>query len=312
VQVTLTPIIDEEGKVEKMVAIDSDISKIKEAERKIAAQRDTLETQKDKLEIQNYQIRSSIQYAKTIQNAILPVNGYIEQFFNFFAIYRPKDIVSGDFYWFSEIETADDKSYIFAVIDCTGHGVPGAFMSMIGNSLLNEIIKVKEIYDPKEILDVLDQRIRISLNQDHTDNHDGMDVCLCRIQKVDAQYTKVIFAGAKRPLYYFRQGDKEISLLNGDRKSIGGIRLRRKDITFTNQEVVLSSGDCIYLSTDGLIDQNSPDRRRFGSNRLLSIMIDAAHKNMMAQKQMIENELDKYRQNEEQRDDITLIGVEIN
>ncbi len=279
----------------------------------IAAQRDDLENQNHKIEMQNEQIKSSIRYAQTIQNAILPIDESMYEVFDFFTIFRPKDIVSGDFYWFSKVPQLNEKSdkIFIAAVDCTGHGVPGAFMSMIGSRLLNEIVNEKRIFSPSEILDQLNKGVRMALKQEKTENNEGMDVCLCLIEKQENKKSKVIFAGAKRPLFYFKQETSEISTLKGDRKSIGGIKSKMEKVPFTNKELMLKPGDLIYLTSDGIIDQNSPERIRFGSIRFIDTIRQNVGLSMTLQKEQIEKALDEYQQNAEQRDDITVIGVKL-
>jgi serine phosphatase RsbU (regulator of sigma subunit) len=269
--------------------------------------------QKDLLEVQNINITSSIRYAKTIQQAILPDLQSIKKYFEVFALYQPKDIVSGDFYWFSELlaNASEGKNLILAVVDCTGHGVPGAFMSMIGNRLLNEIVNERKIDDPKEILEILNDEIRLALRQDQTDNNDGMDISLCRFQKKDNDEVLLTYAGAKRNVQIVKKERKEVHKLKGDRISIGGSGDRKEIVSFKNQEIMLSKGDHIYLSTDGVVDQNGPDRSRFGSNRLEEILFKYSRFPMEEQGYSIRQEIERFRQNEEQRDDITLLGIKI-
>ena len=162
--------------------------------RKIRSQKNKIEEQRDILDLQNQNINASIQYAQNIQRAILPVQNQISNLFESFIIYRPKDIVSGDFYWFTQI----NNTAFLAAVDCTGHGVPGAFMSMIGNSHLNEIVIEKQITNPAKILTLLNEKIIVSLRQDETANKDGMDVCFISI---DLKSNEITFSGAKRPLY---------------------------------------------------------------------------------------------------------------
>jgi len=150
---------------------------------------------------QHKNIQGSIQYAQTIQHAILPLQSNMDKFLNHFLIYRPRDIVSGDFYWFAVQEAGTEHETIFvAAVDCTGHGVPGAFMSLIGSTLLNETVRVKKIDHPASILEQLDEGVMKALKQDKTHNDDGMDVCLCRIERLDDGNYQILYAGAQRPL----------------------------------------------------------------------------------------------------------------
>lgn len=268
-----------------------------------------LAEQNHKINQQNLQIKSSINYAQTIQQAILPMEDVINNDFDIFIIYRPKDIVSGDFYWFNHRD--EDQMNLLAAVDCTGHGVPGAFMSMIGNTLLNIIINEKRMTSPAEILEELNTETRTALKQDQTDNNDGMDLALCTISKNNKGTYDINFSGAKRPLYFYKRNTKQLELVKGDRISIGGYGKSKEKISFTNHQLELAKGDMIYLCSDGIIDQNGPDRKRFGSKRLINLLSDIAEQPLNEQKEKIETELDKYKKEEEQRDDITLIGLRI-
>jgi len=269
--------------------------------------------QKNLLEVQNKNITASIRYAKTIQQAILPDLSAIKKYFDVFVLYSPKDIVSGDFYWFHEIQTKapEQKCLLLAVVDCTGHGVPGAFMSMIGNRLLNEIVFERRIDDPKEILNILNAEIRSALRQEQTDNNDGMDISLCRFIKQNDGEVLLTYAGAKRNMQIIKKERKEVTKLKGDRFSIGGSGENKENVVFRDQEAQISSGDHIYLSTDGIVDQNGPDRSRFGTNRLEEILFKYSRFSMEEQEYSIRQEIERFRQNEDQRDDITLVGIKI-
>ena len=320
VQTTLTPILDEQQNVMRLVAIDSDITKLKEQEQAIIQQREELLVQKDELiiqkeqiEDQNKHIKSSIKYALTIQKVILPLERVIEKSFDFFVIFKPKDIVSGDFYWFTHYEdTAANLEYTFmAAVDCTGHGVPGAFMSLIGNRLLNEIVVEKKIIAPAAILERLNSSIVKTLKQDQTDNNDGMDLCMVRLEKGEDNKYNVMFSGAKRPLYYHKIDENKTNFLKGDRKSIGGVRSRRSTVTFTNQEMEFNQGDILYMTTDGMVDQNGPDRKRFGSEKFFDLLQVIGSKPLKEQKMILESELSSFQKEEEQRDDITVFSIKL-
>ncbi|NJK83571.1 MAG: SpoIIE family protein phosphatase, partial [Saprospiraceae bacterium] len=154
----------------------------------------------------------------------------------------------------------------FAAVDCTGHGVPGAFMSMIGHTILSEIVNENRIFDPARILEMLHEGIVKALKQHESGNTDGMDVCLCHVApQDDGQRFALTFAGAKRSLYIFQ--NREISEIKGDRFTVGGTQLVQ-EVNFENHHLQLSKGDCIYLSTDGFIDTPNPDREKFGSEKI--------------------------------------------
>lgn len=278
---------------------------------KIRAANKKINQQRLWLERQNKEIRASIRYAQTIQHAMLPNKNVLEPFFDPFILYMPKDIVSGDFYWFLAPENQTKDTVYFSAVDCTGHGVPGAFMSMIGNQLLTEIITEKNIDSPAEVLSTLNSMVRDSLRQEETDNNDGMDLAFCKmVRKSKSSYT-LTFSGAKRPLYIIKKKENKLISHRGDRISIGGYNLSKRESKFTNFEVDVESGDMIYLFSDGIIDQNSPDRKKFGRLRLEEAMADCSQLRAVEQKVIFEQRLRDYMENEEQRDDITLMGLKI-
>jgi serine phosphatase RsbU (regulator of sigma subunit)/tetratricopeptide (TPR) repeat protein len=280
------------------------IIQIFKANRKINAQR-------LKLEKQNKEIRSSIRYAQTIQEAMLPATSQIEKYFEPFILYMPKDIVSGDFYWILEQKKEKKTTVYLAVVDCTGHGVPGAFMSMIGNRLLNEIVTERKIESPSEILLMLNTMVREALRQEETDNNDGMDLAFCKFEFEKGKKTNLTFSGAKRPIYIIKNNTNKLINYPGDRKSIGGYSLARKEVKFTNHKDELSKGDMVYMFSDGIVDQNGPERKKFGRLRLEEAIIDCAKLKPSEQKDIFEQRLHEYMDGEEQRDDISMLGLKV-
>ena len=256
------------------------------------------------IEEKNENIMSSIRYAQKIQQAILPVDNKIRNILpKHFIIFKPRDIVSGDFYWFSKF---DDRIFV-AAVDCTGHGVPGAFMSMIGNSLLNKIVNENKIFNPAKILEQLHNGVRLSLKQEmsETDTFDGMDVCLCMIEK---NRNKITFAGAKRPLYYIR--NSELIEFKGDRKPIGGRQREGKRI-FKNKEFTILKGSMLYLTTDGFADQSNPNGDKFGSKRLKKLLLNIHKYSLHKQEKALTKDLDSFQDGEPQRDDILVMGIRL-
>lgn len=255
----------------------------------------------------NDQITDSLRYASTIEESILPTPGWFEEHFDsYFTIYRPKDIVSGDFYW----GHSADGYTVLAVVDCTGHGVPGAFMSMIGNALLNRIIRENKEYDPGTILVQLNQGVKDVLNQQEHGRSEGMDVCLCRLKQIEGEDSiELAYAGAKRPLYYMAGG--ELAHLKGDKLSIGWLR-KKEDSTedFTTQTIYLPSGSLLYLTTDGFVDNPSPHRSKIGTGKLKK-MLNEHQEDLEALGQDLNSLLDQAAEVREQRDDVTLIGVKL-
>jgi predicted ATPase/serine phosphatase RsbU (regulator of sigma subunit)/tRNA A-37 threonylcarbamoyl transferase component Bud32 len=277
-----------------------------ELEAKVQGRTQELQGANKELAEQSKRITDSIRYAETIQKAILPNHLELKDVFDdYFVIFKPKDIVSGDFYWFSNV----GKYTFLAVVDCTGHGVPGAFMSMIAHAQLNEIVNEKKVLDPNLILYDLHEGIRVSLHQRESDNTDGMDLCLCRFEKTD-KGMKVVFAGAKRPLY---RSDKDgvIKRIKGSNAGIGGGQ-RKKYRFYENILLELHKGESIYLTTDGFVDQvGASSRRTYGSRRFIKTLETVQKMNATDQKQTLLNELSRHKREEEQRDDITIIGVRV-
>jgi serine phosphatase RsbU (regulator of sigma subunit) len=272
-----------------------------------------IRSQRDILDLQNKNITASIRYGMTIQQAMLPDEHVLDNLFDTFIIYMPKDIVSGDFYWFSGFgeKKAEKSNQFIAVVDCTGHGVPGAFMSMIGNRLLNDIVNERQVDDPKEILELLNREVRIALRQEQTDNNDGMDILLCRFEKKKNNAFSITFSGAKRTLYVVRKENNELISLKGDRKSIGGIGEKTESLEFSNQELTLFKGDRLYMLTDGMIDQNGPARKRFGSKKFEELITSMEDSNMDQEREIFIKNLSDFMKDEVQRDDITLLGIKV-
>ena len=281
----------------------------------LAAQRDRLGEKNKQITIQHEQIKSSIRYAQTIQKAILPEEHVIKNKFESFIIYSPKDVVSGDFYWFSELDAKKDKlgigNNMLAVVDCTGHGVPGAFMSMIGSNLLNKIVNEVGIDNPSEILELMDKGVYESLRQETSHNTDGMDMVLCHITEMDDNKIKIVFAGARSHLYYYQRSTGEVVVLKGSSKYIGGKLNAQKNASFSNTEFILERGDMVYLTTDGLVDQNNSARKRFGSHRLIELIKSFANESTDVQDHVLRRELSLWQDGCPQRDDITVIGIRL-
>ena len=264
-----------------------------------------IEQQKKTVEEKNHEITSSIEYAKRIQDAIMPSMDEIRAALpNSFVYYRPKEIVSGDFYWFAKQK---DTSFI-AAVDCTGHGVPGAFMSMIGNDHLNQIVNVEQRSKPDEILNRLHHEIQVTLKQKHgvTDNHDGMDIALCAINHSE---NKMLFSSANRYLYMIREG--QLSELKGDHFNLGGIM--HEDVRHYNlHEIDMQKGDVFYIFSDGVSDQfGGVKSKKFGYKRLKELLMELHQKPMEEQKSIFEKTLIDWMGDGDQIDDFLLIGIRI-
>lgn len=258
---------------------------------------------------QNQKITSSIRYAQTIQDAVLPTVAMMTSYFeDYFIIFEPKDIVSGDFYWAGYIP--DEEKYFVIAVDCTGHGVPGGFMSMIGHSLLNDIIYKNKIYSPAQILEELNGGIRDALKQEQKVNEDGMDVACCLLEPQGDGTTNLTFSGAMRPLYIGYSDKEKLEIIKGDHKSAGGLQLK-PNRRFTNKERVLRSGDSLYLTSDGYGDQHNKDKKKLGTRGLIGLIEDRLMMDMTTQGQSLKSYLHTYKEGVEQRDDIMIIGVKV-
>ncbi|MEA2041540.1 MAG: two-component regulator propeller domain-containing protein [Bacteroidota bacterium] len=305
IQSALTPILDDGGEIKNLIAINTDITSVKSTERKMIMQRDQIKKH-------NKHIQSGIKYANSIQQAFLPLKSELNKLFENFLIYKPKDIVSGDFYWYLQLpakENVPQKTFV-VVSDCTGHGVPGAFMSMVGMRLLDEIVRFDKIHNPKEIISELDARLNTSLKQQTTKNRDGMDLALISITEENNNNYHLVFSGAKRDLYIVK-GSKNLERIKGTRRSVGGNSNVSKRVAFENKEVVLNKGDLVYLLTDGIIDQSNKKRKRFGSVLFENILSEAKSLSLQQQKEILEYALQSHQKNEMQRDDITVLGIRL-
>ncbi|MCT4590689.1 MAG: SpoIIE family protein phosphatase [Carboxylicivirga sp.] len=262
--------------------------------------------QRDEIAIKNQEITDSINYAQKIQNAVLPDQNLLDSFLSeSFVFYRPKDIVSGDFYWFAKV----DNNFVIVAADCTGHGVPGALMSMLSISLLNELISRKKLCTASEILNELRNELKTALGQkgDDYEFQDGIDLALCVIND---DKTKVQFAGAYNPLYVVSKeaNDQcEIKEYKGDRMPIG---VHPKDqVSFTNREIDLKKDDSLYIFSDGFISQFGGETGgKYKSKRLKELLLSVQDKSMLEQQELITEEFMRWKGSNEQVDDILLIG----
>jgi PAS domain S-box-containing protein len=287
-QVNAIPEFDEANKLESVLVVSHDITERKMIE----------------LEVQNKnkKITESINYAKRIQTAILPNNRVISRALpDSFILYKPRDVVSGDFPWFVQIK---DDIFI-AAVDCTGHGVPGALLSLIGYFLLNDIVRSRKITEPGKILDLLDEGVTTTLRQDEdSTTKDGMDIALCKINLLEGS---VEYAGAHRPLYIMKNGVMEE--VKGNKFPIGG-GIFKNQTNFTNTKITLQKGDSIYFSSDGFPDQfGGPEGRKFGPKRAREI-VERVHKQTMKEAMTVfDEEWEGWRGDQKQTDDVLLIGI---
>lgn len=257
------------------------------------------------IEMKNKDISDSIEYALQIQQARLPhVQSIRDCFPEFFVMYLPRDIVSGDFYWFTETENGKK---IFAVSDCTGHGIPGAFMSMMGIDGLNYAILEKRIESSSEILNHVNKFIIESLKQDLdiVKNRDGMDTAICIFEK---DLSSVKYAGANRPLWLIR--DKELIQYSPDKMSIGGNNY--SDYQFTEITIPLQKGDSIYLFSDGYPDQfGGEHNKKFMTKKLKQLLLEITHLSAQEQEAILQSSLQNWKGSFPQIDDIILVGIKL-
>lgn len=292
----------------------------------IHRQRQLIADKNQHLERQHKDLTSSMSYARRIQNAILPLRGAIAQKLpDHFVLFKPRDIVSGDFYWF-----ADRGPYcILAAVDCTGHGVPGAFMSMVGYSLLSQLAHSPHAHDPGMILREMHHGIRKSLQQVDNDNRDGMDIALCVI---DFQQQILSFAGAKNPLVYFQETPEQFELsrksisqkfeytlreYKGERVGIGGEDDGREERHYQTHHLPLTDQGkglvtTIYLFSDGFQDQfGGPRGKKYMAGRFKQLLNYVHREDLNEQRFLLKNELSEWMGSSEQVDDILIMGVRI-
>ncbi|PKL84845.1 MAG: hypothetical protein CVV22_10735 [Ignavibacteriae bacterium HGW-Ignavibacteriae-1] len=267
----------------------------------VESQKAIVEEQKFVLQEKNDHIYSSVQYAATIQQAILPWDSIINSAFSDILIfYKPKDIVSGDSYWFQEVEGV---KYL-AVIDCTGHGIPGAMLTVIASTALDDAVLGKRLNDPAEILTYINEKVTEVLNQKLAENNirDGMEVALIAIHQ-----DKITFSGAGRPLY-LKNGTLEI--IKTDKRGIAG-STKNDEYQFNSVEIEKAENITLYLTTDGYADQMNEDGKKFSTRRFLALIESIADAPISEQTAILEKEFNNHRCNREQIDDITIIGVRI-
>ncbi len=283
VQTSMTPIYDDDNKLSKIITIDSDITKIKNAETKI---------------------RDSILYAKRIQSAILkPDNNITKDIIDFFIYFNPLGIVSGDYYWMKKI----DGQLLIVAADSTGHGVPGAFMSMLGVAFLTDIVTENNIEKTDIILNELRQRVKSSLGQKgrYSSNKDGMDIAICSI---DYENKKLLYSGAYNPIFYIR--DNKLTHIKADKMPIG---IHRKEKPFSKHEINIEKNDCFYIFSDGYMDQfGGIEDKKYGMQNFKKLLLKNHKKPLIEQNKLINDEFVKWMGNKKQVDDILVIGFKIN
>lgn len=279
-------------------------------EQKVVERTTEITKQKEVIEQKNLNILDSINYAERIQKASLPTQERIAEYLDdFFILYMPRDIVSGDFYWFDTQTDAEGNEKIFiAAIDCTGHGVPGAFVSLIGKNLLDQIVILEQETEPDAILNRLHLEINRALNQEQSENRDGMDMTLCVIDKAAGTME---FAGAKNPLLRILIGAQEAETYKTDRSSIGGFTEERAP--FSKQSVSLSEPAMYYIFSDGYQDQfGGPKGRKFMKKRMRELLVEIHEKPIAEQREILHQKITEWMgETEPQVDDILVIGMKL-
>ncbi len=266
-------------------------------------QRDEIQTQHLQLADKNKEITDSITYAKRIQDAMLPpLDVFREHLEKSFIFYLPKDIVAGDFYW---MEKTEDK-IIFAAADCTGHGVPGAIVSVICSNALNRSVREFKLTKPSEILDQTLEIVLAKFDSSDDEVKDGMDIALCAY---DPKTNEIEFAGANNPLWVVRKGAKEVEEYKADKQPIGKYL---KHVPFTNHKTKLNKGDSIYVFSDGYADQFGGEMgKKFRSLHFKELLISIQEHDMKTQKKLVEKAFFGWKGKLDQLDDICVIGFRV-
>lgn len=279
---------------------------------KLENQKNEMVAQKQLLEQANRQVSDSIVYAQRIQRSILPEITVLSKLVkDAFVFYEPKDVVSGDFYWFERVRQGRNEYLIIACADCTGHGVPGAIMSIMGSNQLTNIVYYQNYIDPNKILARLDKVIKFELKRDENQNQDGLEIGICIINLDDL---KMEFAGAGIPLYLIKKGTNELITYKSPKFMIGGIEGDEKEVAgkLNKEEMQLEEGDKIYLSSDGFQDQFGGEHdKKFLSKNFKKLIEDISDKPMSEQIKDLESAFRSWKKNTPQTDDVVVIGVEV-
>lgn len=270
-----------------------------------------IERQKNELAQKNKDITDSINYARRIQRSILPDEvTFSDSFPDAFVLYQPRDIVSGDFYWMAGVHTSDEQNLnlkIICAVDCTGHGVPGAFMSLIASEMLNQTIKNKDINSPGDVLKYLNQNIPLALNKNNSEQiNDGMDISCCAI---DLNSNTIYYAGANRPLWGIKK-DQTFFQISATKTAVGGSTSPTQE--FENHVIKFEKGDKIYMFSDGYADQFGTERnKKIGTKRFRELIKSTSNGTMSDQKKKLHDFLIGWQGNYEQVDDVMIIGIQL-
>ncbi|HAS47097.1 MAG TPA: hypothetical protein DCS93_41825 [Microscillaceae bacterium] len=279
---------------------------LRQNQEEITSQRDYIATQNKTLKQKEEKIQQSLKAALTIQHALLPADYSFRAFFaHYFVIYRPRDVVSGDFYWLWQKSPTE---LTMMVGDCTGHGIPGAFMTMITSTLLDRITRINKVKEPAVILSNLHTEIKNVLRQEETNSNAGLEGIVLCMKKQSNTYA-ITYASARNRAFFITPDQEEIQSLECSRSFIGGVGKNARH--FSNYTVTLPQNTLIYLGSDGYADQNDVDRRKIGRQRLTKVLQEVHQKELDEQKQMLEKYLEKHMKNTDQRDDILLVGIQL-
>ncbi|MBL4592235.1 MAG: SpoIIE family protein phosphatase, partial [Flavobacteriales bacterium] len=272
---------------------------IEEQKQKVEQQKEVVELAHHELEEKNQEIMDSITYAKRIQSAILPPAKVVkESLQESFILYKPKDIVAGDFYWLEHVE----RKVLFAAADCTGHGVPGAMVSVVCNNALNRSVREYKLTDPGEILNKTREIVIQEFEKSDEEVKDGMDIALCSLEGNKLQY-----AGAHNPLWIVRKG--EILETKANKQPIGQFDYPEP---YTTHSFDLQKGDTIYLFSDGYVDQFGGEKgKKFKAKAFRKLLLSVQDKTMEEQKTIIDEAFETWRGNLEQIDDVCVLGVRV-
>ena len=309
---------DEIGKLAKQMAQTSQsligqIEEQRQTNKQLIDQKTQIEMQKNQLVSVSSQIRDSISYAERIQRSTLPPLGTLQSIFpDSFVTYKPKDIIGGDFYWFERVRRGNNEYMIVACGDCTGHGVPGAIMSIMGSNQLTNIIYYQNYLDPKKIISRLDKVIKFELQRDTDEvNRDGMEIGICVI---DLDTLKMEFAGAGIPLRLMKHGSEELTIYKSPRQMVGGIEGDEQEVfaQLTKETIQLDVKDRIFLSSDGFQDQFGGEfDKKFMSKNFNRLLEKSSVHPIAEQKKVIEKTFSEWSKNTSQTDDVCVLGFEI-
>lgn len=309
---------DEIGRLAKQLSATSkslmrQLNEQRNSNKKLQEQKSQIEIQKNQLEFVSSQIRDSISYAERIQRATLPPLSTLQSVFpESFVMYKPKDIIGGDFYWFERVRKGNNEYMIIACGDCTGHGVPGAIMSIMGSNQLTNIIYYQNYIDPKKIISRLDKVIKFELQHESKEaNRDGMEIGICVI---DLDTLKLEYAGAGIPLRIVKHGTNKLTIYKSPRQMVGGMEGDEQEVhsQLTKETVQLDPKDRIFLSSDGFQDQfGGPDDKKFLSRNFNKLLEESANLPIQDQCDTLERKFADWSKNTSQTDDVCVLGFEV-